>query len=242
MIPISPAIILVRPQMGENIGGAARAMLNFGLTDLRLVAPRDGWPNPASETMAAGALDVINTQVFATLEEAIADLHFLVATTARPRGMVKTVYEPREAAQENYRRMQEEQKTGFVFGPERSGLENDDIARCHAIVTIPVNENFSSLNLSAAVLLMAYESALAGHTPAEPTLETNGGLPASQKNMESFLSRLEQALDENGFFRSADHAPIMKRNIRNIFIRSDLTEQEVNSLHGVIKSLAEYSS
>ncbi|HBR69185.1 MAG TPA: rRNA methyltransferase [Rhodospirillaceae bacterium] len=233
-----PTIILVDPQMGENIGAAARAMHNFGLDELRLVNPRDGWPSANAITMDAGALERMQpVRVFQTLAEAIADLHFVVATTARPRDMIKPVFTPRGAATEINTHTNNNQKTGIVFGAERMGLINDDIALCHAIATIPCNPDFSSFNLAQAVLLMAYEwMAQNDQTPGH-TLNTGDSFPATQDKCEEFLSRLEFELNQRGFFRTEEIRPTMKRNIRNIFVRAGITDQEIRTLHGVVSSL-----
>lgn len=233
------SVILCNPQMGENIGAAARAMFNFGLNDLRLVNPRDGWPNERADTMSTGALELMPpVQVFDTLPQAVADLHFVLGTTARSRAMVKPVYTPQSAMAEVYVRNASGQKTGILFGAERSGLLNDEIAACHGIITIPTNENFTSLNLGQSVLLMAYEWMRGAHNaPNGKVLDYGDSPPASQKEQESFLSRLESELEDSGFFRSEELKPTMKRNVRNIFTRADVTEQELRTLHGIITSL-----
>lgn len=233
-----PYIILVRPQMGENIGAAARAMLNFGLNRLRIVAPRDGWPNTRATDMAAGALEKMPpVEVFSTLQDAVADLHYLYATTARPRDMVKPVFTPAAAAADCILRVGNSQKTGFVFGAERAGLSNDDIALCQAIINIPANKDFSSLNLGQAVLLVAYEHFQA--TANAPARQMNFGKsqPASQKNLEEFLTRLESELDSGGFFRSTEQKPMMVRNIRAMLTRAELSDQEVSTFHGIVTTL-----
>ena len=234
----TPAIILVEPQMGENIGAAARAMLNFGLTDLRLVRPRDGWPNQAAIDMSAGALERMPpAQVFESFAEAVADLHFLCATTARPRDMVKPVYTPAAAITECRTRTHEGQKTGFVFGPERAGLANDDVMRCHAIITMKTNPDFSSINIAAAVLLVCHEWMAAAGDKNEIRKPTGASFPAEQEKLEELLARLEDELQTAGFFRAPDQKPTMVRNIRNLFIRADLTDQEVRTFHGMLSAL-----
>ena len=233
------SVILCNPQMGENIGAAARVMLNFGLTDLRLVNPRDGWPNERANAMSSGALDKMPpVQVFDTLENAVADLHFILGTTARSRAMVKPVYTPKSAIKEINSRTKQNQKSGILFGAERSGLFNDEIAACHGIITIPTNPEFSSLNLGQSVLLMAYEwMQQSMDTPDSITLETGDSFPAPLSEQENFLQRLENALDESGFFRSEEIKPSMRRNVRNIFTRADITDQELRTLHGIITAL-----
>lgn len=231
----SPTIILVRPQMGENIGAAARAMLNFGLTDLRIVAPRDGWPNQAAIDMSAGALDIMPpVQVFETLADAVKDLHFLFATTARPRDMVKPVYTPAAAIEESFKK--QNQKIGFVFGPERSGLENDDVALCHAILTMKTNPDFSSINIAASVMVICYEW-LARQSDNEVSTPTNASFPVEHEKLEELLVRLEIELDKAGFFRARDQKPTMVRNIRNLYTRIGLTDQEVRTFHGMLSAL-----
>ncbi|MCB1840676.1 MAG: RNA methyltransferase [Alphaproteobacteria bacterium] len=232
------SVILVHPQMGENIGAAARAMLNFGLTDLRLVAPRDGWPSEKADTMSAGALATMPpVKVFDTLQDAIEDLHFVLGTTARLRDMVKPVFTPHQAATETARREQSGQKAGFLFGAERMGLLNDDIALCQGVINIPTNPDFTSLNIATAVLVMAYEWSRIRLEPAASGLQRKDSPPAPQKDVEGFLSRLTQELEDKHFYRTQEVAPYMKRNLRNIFVRGDLTEQELRTLHGVLSAL-----
>lgn len=229
--PIPPAIILCCPQMGENIGSAARAMLNFGITDLRIIAPRDGWPNERAIATASGAFDIIpEPHIFKTLKDAIEDLHFTVATTARRRDMVKPVYEPYTAIQE----LHKYKKTGIVFGAERSGLTNEDLSLCQAILTFPTNQDFTSLNLAQSVLLVAYEWKKATEQHIERQEET---LPVPLKELNMFLTRLERDLEDQRFFRTPDMKPTMLINIRNIFTRNNITKQELSTLHGVLSAL-----
>lgn len=239
MNPPCPAIILVHPQMGENIGAAARAMLNFGLEDLRLVNPRDGWPNKAATDMSSGALEKMPpVQVFDTLQEALADLHYVLATTARPRDMVKEVFTPAEAGKETQNAQRAGLKTGLVFGAERAGLSNDDIALCNAMINIPTNPDFSSLNLGQSVLLVASTLFFTQNNREEGrTLKQGESFPVTHDKLEEFLVRMENELQEGGFFRSKELKPTMIRNIRNIFTRTNLTDQEVRTLHGVLTSL-----
>lgn len=232
----SPTIILLEPQMGENIGAAARAMLNFGLTDLRLINPRDGWPNQAAIHMSSGALDTINPQLFETLEDAIADLNYVLATTARPRDMVKPIFTPRTAASEIQERSETGQKTGFLFGRERNGLENDEIARCQGLITVPTNPDFSSLNLGQSVLLLAYEWFSASTNAEKQTLPPGDNFPVSQEKLEEFLIRLDQELENHNFYKTENLKPTMQRNIRNIFTRTNLTDQETRTLHGILSA------
>ncbi len=233
----APAVILVEPQMGENIGAAARAMLNCCWTDLRLVRPRDGWPNERARAMASGADLVIDgTQVFDSTAEAIADLQMVLATTARPRDMTKPVFEPQAAAREIRARAARRQRCGILFGPERSGLDNEDIARADAILTVPLNPGFASLNLAQAVLLVGY-CWFALTDPAESyALQMPGTEPASKQEIENLFERTEQLLQQGGFFASPEMRPVIMRNLRNALGRAGLTEQEVRTLHGVFKT------
>lgn len=246
-----PAIILVDPQMGENIGAAARAMLNCGLTDLRIVRPRDGWPNPAADAMSAGALERMPpVQVFETTEAALSGFQFVLATTARPRDMIKPVFTPRTAAAALYTHHYAGQKTALLFGAERAGLSNDDVALAHGIITIPVNPDFSSLNLGQAVLLTAYEwhvrdeemkrerddgneDISSSHHPSIPSSH----IPAPHEQMVELFERLESELETHHFFRTGGQKPIMVRNLRNMLLRAGMTEQETRTFHGIISAL-----
>lgn len=233
-----PAIILVEPQMGENIGAAVRAMANFGLKDLRLIAPRDGWPNERAEAVSAGGLAHINAvNVYSTLAAAIADCQFVLATTARRRDMVKPVYTLSGAVRECHDRQAGGQKTAVLFGRERNGLENDEIAMTQGVINVPANPDFASINLAQTVLLMGYEwFQQADDRPGKFT-EYGGGERASSEQLEQFLKRLDAELLEGGFFRSEGLRPTMKRNIANIFTRIDFTEQELNTLQGILSCL-----
>ncbi len=232
-----PAIILVGPQLGENIGTAARAMLNCGLTDLRLVAPRDGWPNPQAWAPAVGAHGVLEqARVFPTLTTAVADLRRVYATSARHRDMVKPVLTPRQAAAEIHAKSVQGERSGILFGPERTGLSNDEVVLAHRLVEVPLNPDFSSLNLAQAVLILAYEwwqARPASESPAQPS----GVLLATHAELTGFYAHLERALDATGFFKTPELRPSMVRNLRNLFLRADLTEQEVRTLHGVLTAL-----
>ncbi|MDE2337318.1 MAG: RNA methyltransferase [Alphaproteobacteria bacterium] len=243
----APAVILVKPQLGENIGMCARAMLNCAVTDLRLVAPRDGWPNPAAAAAASGATELLdNAKVFDTTQEAVADLTYVLATTARGRGMVKDILDPHAAAREIHKHnsANAEQKCGILFGCERAGLDNDDIALANAILSIPLNPGFTSLNLAQAVLLVCF-SWLSAENPFKPAAapeapaaaEQQNDAPASQAEIETLLKHLESQLELNNFFRSAEQKPTLLRNIRNFFFRSSPTRQDVRTLHGIFKCL-----
>ena len=227
----APAIVLVRPQLGENIGMAARAMVNCGLDELRLVAPRDGWPNPAARAAAAGADAVIDgARVFGTAGEAVADLQLVLATTARRRDMEKPVRGPREAA--GLLRASGA-RAGVLFGPERSGLDNDEVGLAAAIVEAPLNPDFPSLNLAQAVFLMAWEWRMAG-PPTQPTLPSER---ATAEAFEGFWRHLDGALDAAGYYREPALRPTVQRNLRAVFARAGLTDQEVRTLRGVIARL-----
>ena len=233
-----PTIILVRPQLGQNIGMAIRAMANCGLDRLRLVAPRDGWPNDAARDAAAGADAIVdNTEVYPTLAEAVADQHRVFATTVRPRGQVKPVVTPAEAAHD-IRQSSAATHAALVFGPERTGLENDEVAQADTIITAPLDPAFSSLNLAQAVLLIAWEWWRLGEPPM-PTAKPAApqAMSASREALEGFLGRLESALDAAGFFSEPTRRPGTLRNIRNIFTRHDLTQGEVDTLHGILSAL-----
>ena len=235
----APAIILARPQLGENIGAAARAMANFGLSDLRLVAPRDPWPNERAWSMAAGALWIVEqARVFGRLEEAIGDLQTVYATTARMRGVSKPVLTPAEAAGRLRQAAAEDVKTGLLFGSERAGLDNDEAALATALITIPTSPDFASLNLGQAVLLNAYEWWKAGDATAPARLD-HGPLaaPATRAEMIHLFEHLEDELLKSGFLYPPDKVDSMRLNLRAMLSRAELTDQEVRTLRGVIVSL-----
>jgi len=234
----TPFIILVRPQLGENIGMAARAMLNCGLSRLRLVAPRDGWPNPAAQRAASGA-DVVleGTAVFDSVAEAVADLHHVVATSARNRELSQRIVTARHAAGEMRDWIGRGDRVGILFGPERTGLTNDDMVLADTALSVPLNPQFSSLNIAQAVLLVAYEWAmLAQATPAE-RLSDYAVRPATKQEMQNLFDHLERALDQSGFLRNKAAKPAMVLNLRAFLQRATMTEQEVRTFHGVIKYL-----
>jgi tRNA/rRNA methyltransferase len=238
----APAIILVRPQMAENIGAAARAMMNCGLMEMRLVAPRDGWPEKATNrayATASGAEAVLdNVQIFETLAAATADLHFTFATTARDRYQPREVFTPTAAAESIHARNAEGQKVGLIFGPERTGLENADLMLANASITIPLNPEYTSLNLAQAVLLVAWEWRRVGDTTAAVQMPMNPATrPAEQKEVDYLLGRLLGELDNAGFFTTPEQKPTMQFNLMAMFKRTALTEQEVRTLHGIITAL-----
>ncbi len=233
-----PSIILVNPQMGENIGASARAMTNFALSDLRLVNPRDGWPSEPAKANAAGALDIIPpVQIFDTTAESLKDFHTIYATTARPRDMRKGVLTPKQAALDIQANQTNGKRSAILFGGERAGLSNDDIALAHHIIAIPVNPEFSSLNLAQSVLLIAYELLQVNDQTPAKEMPVGDSAPATHEELHDFMERLEAELEGHHFFRNEDMRPTMTRNIRNIFSRSDMTEQEVRTFHGIISAL-----
>ncbi|MAK60694.1 MAG: rRNA methyltransferase [Ponticaulis sp.] len=228
-----PAIVLVAPQMGENIGAAARVMGNFGLSDLRIVAPRDGWPNPAAETLSAGAFEggVVTPTVFEKLEEAVSDLNYLIATTARQRGMEKAVFSTDEATA---KLASHAGKTGVLFGAEKSGLPNDAVALCDAILTYPVNTAFASLNLAQAVGVFAHAWAFGTTETAEAGLNP----PADRQALIGMMEHFEDELDRAGFFFPPEKKEVMIQNLRNAFSRAGWTDQETRTFRGAVKALA----
>ncbi len=234
-----PVVILVEPQLGENIGMVARAMLNCGLTELRLVRPRDGWPSSMAVKAASGADRVLDgARLFDTTREAVADCRQVYASSARPRGMTKPVETPRHAAGEMQRAIAAGAPVGVLFGPERSGLNNDDVALADRILEVPLNPGFASLNLAQAVLLVGYEWFQKVHEAPPRRQESGGAPPATKRELLEFLERLEVRLDETGFLYPPEKRPGMVRNIRNLFQRADLTEVEVKTLHGIVSALS----
>ena len=237
-----PVVVLVGPQLAENIGMAARAMLNFGLTEMRLVRPRPKWPNAKADSAAAGATSVLDgAQVFETTADAVADLQRLAATTARLRDMIKDVETPRRWAEAAHGAVAAGERCGILFGPERVGLDNDDLALADTLVTVPTNPAFSSVNLAQSVLLLGYEWHMAGgaEAPTEILRKGWGSSPATQEQIIAFYRHLEDELDKGGFLRVPEKRPRMVRNIRNIFNRIRLTEQEVRTLRGIVTCLTE---
>jgi tRNA/rRNA methyltransferase len=235
-----PVVILVEPQLGENIGMAARAMGNFALSRLRLVNPRDGWPNIAAQRAAAGADHIIgNVALFATLEEAVADLDLVFATTARAHDQAKPVRGPEAAAREIHGHMAAGGRAGILFGRERSGLTNEEVARANRIVTFPVNPGFASLNLAQAVLLMGYEWFKLATAGALPFAMPERSERASQHQMDAFFENLVRELDKVEFLRPVEKRETMLVNLRNIFFRMEPTKQDMHTLQGVIMAIAE---
>lgn len=229
----APVIVLVRPQLGENIGKAARAMLNFGLVELRLVSPRDGWPNPSAGPAAAGA-DVVleGATVFETLAEAVADCAHVYATTVRKRGVTKPVVTPEQAAREVHAAIG---RSAYVFGPERAGLETEDVALARAILTVPINPEFASLNLAQAVILCAYEWSKGAHL-AQPTVEELLP-PAPQEELEGLIGHFESALTPRNYFWPEARAEANRLTLRNLLTKPAWNHLEVRTLRGVLSTL-----
>lgn len=238
---VPPVFVLVRPQMGENIGGAARAMLNFGLERMRVVDPRDGWPNPKAVAMASGAGRLLDTAgPYADVQAAIGDCDYVFATTARGRELTKPVMTP-EAAMERARGMiAVGKKVGFMFGPERAGLENDDLVHANAIVTVPVNPEFPSLNLAQCVLLLGYEWRRQVGDVAPEEMVFNRTDFASRVEVEKLGDHFENRLMDAGFFYPPAKVPGMKQSLRNMWARLGLTKAEVATFHGMLRQIARH--
>ena len=240
-----PAIILVRPQLAVNIGMCARAMANFGLSDLRLVNPREGWPRTGAlrkgaYAAAAGAVHLLESaRLFDTLEAAVADLSVVWATTARERGQGKRILPPAVAMGETAQAFAAGESRGILYGPERTGLDNDEIALADALITFPVNPAYASLNLAQAVLLTGYEWFKASQGEILPFAAVERSPPAPREMVLSFFEFFEGELEKNGFFRPVTKRPIMQRNLRNIFHRMGLSEQDVRTLRGALVRLVE---
>ena len=235
-----PAFVLIRPQMGENIGAAARGMWNFGLDRMRIVDPRDGWPNQKAVAMASGAGRLLDeAQIFDDTPDAIADCDYVYATTARPRGLTKLVLTPEAAMQDARRRIADGQKVAVMFGPERSGMENVDIARANAIISVPVNPDFPSLNLAQCVLLTGYE--WRRETAPAPAARVDAvGDWAENIEIEKLADHYEAQLGEAGFFYPQAKAENMKMNLRNLWSRMPLTRADVQMLHGIMRQMVRW--
>ncbi len=233
-----PIIILVRPQMAENVGMVARAMMNCALTELRLVNPREDHLSAAAVSASSGAASVLEgAKVYPSLTEALADTHFVLATTARPREMTKPVYNPTPAMDLLQTHLTKGEKTAILFGAERTGLENDELVMADGIIEIPLNPLHCSLNLSQAVLLTGYEWFKKNHTKDNSHFETSGAAIANKGELDALLTHLETELEKRGYFRFSDKRERMSRNLRNIFARNQLTQSEIKTLHGVINDL-----
>ncbi|MGK7652841.1 RNA methyltransferase [Roseovarius sp. B08] len=236
-----PRIVLVRPQMGENIGAAARAMWNFGLDRMVVVAPRDGWPNPKAVAMASGAGRLLDdARLVPDLPEAVEEDSFVMATTARVRGLTKPVFSPEEAMAEAARRLARGERVSVLFGPERAGLENEDVARANAIISVPVNPEFPSLNLAQCVLLCGYEWRRASQAVEDARVDMAGTEWANQKEIEALSLHYEERLEDAGFFFPEAKAPGMKINLRNMWSRMPLTRADVQTLHGVLRQMVRW--
>jgi tRNA/rRNA methyltransferase len=228
-----PAIVLVRPQLGENIGKAARAMLNFGLTDLRLVNPRDGWPNPDAGPAASGADAVLaGARVFDTLADAVADCTHIYATTVRRRGVTKPVLTPQDAACAIHA---DAGQSALVFGAERSGLDSDDVALAHSIITVPINPEFGSLNLAQAVIINAYEWSKHVALAQPPVTEIDP--PAPHNEVEDFIGHVVRDLETVGYFFPPDRKKVTLRALRTLFTKTGWSSNDVRMMHGVISTL-----
>lgn len=233
-----PAFVLIRPQMGENIGAAARAMWNFGLDRMRIVAPRDGWPNPAAVALASGAGRLLDeAELVGDLAAGIADRTYVYATTARPRELTKPVFSPEAAMRDAAVRIARGERVAVMFGPERSGMENADIAQANAIVTVPVNPEFPSLNLAQTVLLMGYEWRRAAGEVTDVVVQGQSTEIADQRDMDALARHYEDRLEKAGFFYPEHKAENMKRNLRNLWSRMPMTRADVQMLHGVLRQL-----
>jgi len=238
---MQPIFVLVRPQMGENIGAAARAMANFGLGQMRLVAPRDGWPNPKAVAMASGAGRVLDAaQVFETTAQAIADCSAVYATTARARDLTKRVVTPELAMSQTAQKIGAGQRVAILFGPERAGLENDDIARANAIISVPVDPDFASLNLGQCVLLTAYEWRRQTVEVIQERVDYARTEPASAIEMEKLAQHYEKRLETAGYFFPDQKASGMKQTLRNMWSRMPLSRADVQILHGVLRQMVRW--
>ena len=229
-----PVIVLVRPQLGQNIGKAARAMLNFGLTEMRLVAPRDGWPNPEAGPAASGADAVLEqAQMFDTAEQAIADCNLVFASTVRRRDLVMPVLGPEQMADEI---AASAGRSAILFGPERSGLETEEVALANAIVTVPINPDFGSLNLAQAVILLAYECSRRAPL-SQPTVK-DAEPPALHGELEGLIGQLNDDLEAKGYFHPPSRTQATKNTLRTIFTKSRWSSREVKAVRGIIRALA----
>ena len=233
-----PSIILVKPQMGENIGSAARAMLNFGLENMRVVAARDGWPSQSAVATASGAGRVLDqARHFSSFHDAVGDFNFIFATTARGRDLTKPVYDPKKAMKIAFEKITDGQNVGIIFGPERAGLENTEVVRSNALITVPVNPNFSSINLAQTVLLLSYEWFLATDIYEENSSNTRKTSVASILEIEQLSLKYENELEKIGFFFPEEKATSMKSTLRNIWSRLPLTVSDVRAFHGILRHL-----
>jgi len=237
MSAAGPIIVLVRPQLGQNIGKAARAMLNFGLTEMRLVAPRDGWPNPEAGPAASGADAVLaGATVYATVADAVADCSAVFATTVRRRDLVLPVVGPDEMASAIHASLG---RTAILFGPERSGLETEDVALAGTIVTVPINPDFGSLNLAQAVILLAYEWSR-GRPLEQPTMK-DPELAASQFEVEGLVGQVDAALEASGYYFPVDRAKVSRLTMRTLMTKPGWSSREIRAMRGILRSIAKGS-
>ena len=235
----APVVILVHPTLSENIGAAARAMMNFGLSEMRLVEPKGDWPNQKAINTASGAERILEeAKIYNTTQDAVSDLQRLYATTARARDMEKPVLAPRELARKLHSNSANREKSGILFGRESKGLNNDDVASSDAIIMVPVNPEHRSINLAQAVLIIGYEWFQATDPKRLDEVTRKGGKAASQRELIGFFDHLESELDDCGFLYPPEKRPRMVRNIRNIFTRADLSDQEVKTLRGIVAGLS----
>lgn len=236
-----PAFVLVRPQMGENIGAAARAMWNFGLDRMRIVSPRDGWPNPKAVAMSSGAGRLLDEAgLYNGIADAVGDCTYVMATTARPRGLTKPVLSPERAMQIAAEKIAAGEKVAVMFGPERSGLENEDIAKANAIISVPVNPEFASLNLAQCVLLTGYEWRRQVADVTHETVDMAKTEWASGVEIEKLSDHFEDRLQTAGFFFPETKAEGMKINLRNLWSRMPLTRADVQMLHGIMRQMVRW--
>ena len=235
----SPIIILIRPQLGENIGAVARAMLNFRCSELRIVSPRDGWPNKQANLVSSGAGRILdNAKIYHSTEESCSDLHYLFASTARKRGLTKEIFSPSEAMGNTVKMINEKVRVGILFGPERSGLENDDIAHSRSIISVPVSEQFSSINLAQCVVIILYEwfkHAAFKEIKVPPKVKTN---LATLVEIDYLKDSLMERLENKKYFWPEDKRNSLQQNINNLIGRIPLTEADVKTFHGIIKTLS----
>ncbi len=240
--PRQPSFVLVRPQMGENIGASARAMWNFGLDRMRVVAPRDGWPNERAVALASGAGRLLDhAGLFDSVPDALGDSTYVFATTARPRGMTMPVVTPERAMQQARAILAQGGRVAVMFGPERAGLENEDIARANAIISVPVNPEFPSLNLAQCVLLVAYEFRRAGDTTPPEVMELARTDFATGAEISALGDHIEARLEEAGFFFPEPKAEGMRRSLRQIWGRLPLTRADVQTLHGMFRQMVRWA-
>ena len=240
---MTPTFVLTRPQMGENIGAAARAMLNFGVDRMRIVDPRDGWPNPAAVAMASGAGRVLDAALVPSdLAGALSDCTFVYATTARQRDLTKEVLSPEAAMRDAAARIAAGGHVAVLFGPERAGLENEDIAQANALISVPVNPEFPSLNLAQCVLLVGYEWMRAAGDVTPHAVELAGSEWATGEEVEHLARHFEERLDTAGFFFPEHKAASMKVNLRNMWSRMPLTRADVQTLHGMLRQMVRWAT